>query len=242
MADRLIYVFDGKRPRGEPQVEVLTTAEFGTALAEGWEIVSQMDGKPIPWSPAASKPVLGERVILRRREDNRALVTGDGERRAGGDVVIIRDDYGRSRTVSTSEALGESMRQLAISLRQQAQGGACHLGAPGRHDIPGVTVISAEIVAKAFDVGMQAGIAGASKESNPFPPGTEAHTIWLRGYHKGTTIQEVKPGQSEMERAYADGKRTVSEFGPNDEVTCPYRGYLRAEWERGYREAGGKIV
>lgn len=241
MADRMIYIYDGKHPRGEPEVEVLTTAEFSAALAEGWEVVTQTDGKPIPWKPSPPKPVLGERTILRRREENRGLAVAGGERRAGSDVVTLRDDYGRTRTISTAEAMGESMRQLALSLQQQAQG-ACHLGAPGRHDIPGVTVISAEIVAKAFDVGMQAGIAGAAKDSNPFPPGTDAHTIWLRGYHKGTTMPSQQPGQGELDKAYADGLRTVSEFGPDDEVTCPYRGHLKAEWERGYKEAGGKFI
>ena len=164
----------------------------------------------------------------------------DGER-AGTNTVTLRDDFGRERQVSTAEAMGESMRQLALSLQEQGRGTG-HLGAPGRHQLPGVTVISAEVVAKAFDVGMQAGIAGASKSSNPFPAGTEAHTIWLRGYQKGTTMQDQKPGQVEMERAYADGKRTVSDFGADDEVTCPYRGHLRAEWERGYKDAGGKVI
>ncbi len=244
MADKIVFVLD-RVPKvpGASLVDIITTGEFASMLADGWEVVSQAD-KEIPWEPRPKKAIMGERTILRRREENRGMSVagggGGGER--GGEVVTLRDDYGRTRTLSTAEAMGESMRQLALSIQQQAQSGGCHLGAAGRHDIPGVTVISGEVVAKAFDVGMQAGIAGADRSSNPFPGGSDAHTVWLRGYYEGTRVQQSMPSDAEKARAFSDGQRTAQAFGPEDEVSCPYRGHLKTEWERGFKEAGGKII
>jgi ribosome modulation factor len=243
MADKMVYVVDVMPSiKGSPKVEVITMDELAVQLSDGWEIVSQSDGRAIPWEPAPKKPVLGERTILRRREDNRGLsVSGSGRMSDVGGTVTLRDEFGRERQVTSSEALGESLRQLSLSMQDQARGTG-HLGAPGRHQIPGVTVISAEIVAKAFDIGMQAGIAGAAKITNPFPGGTEAHTVWLRGYAQGMKMPAQDVGTPELERAFIEGKNTAEAFGAEDEVTCPYRGRLKREWERGYVAGGGTVI
>jgi len=230
----MLYVLD-RIPKGEATVEVVTSQGFAELLSDGWEVVTQADNRQIPWKPANQK-VLGERVILRRREENRGVAVAGHERAES--TLTLHDEYGRPRQVSSDVMLAETLRTLAQQNAQQSHGGG-HLGVPAKHLLPGTTIISGDIVGKAEDAGMAAAKAGDN--TNPFPPGHPAHRLWNRGHSEGRKLHGAGPG--ELQAAYHHGEQTARTAGLVEVVTCPFLADdLRKEWERGYADSGGTIV
>ena len=248
MADRIVYLVD-QLPRNlaadEPLEFVDDVRLTELTAGEGYEVVNTLPERKI--RTAAGKTVKASMMILRPGAENRGVSVagrrGDDEdppQRNRGMVTVV-DGYGRQIQMSPGQAMVHEMSRGLARL-----GAAGHLGPTGDHNMPGLTVISGELVAKAWDSGALAAARGEPKSANPFPGGSEAHTLWLQGWTKITNEghgQAAAVSPEALQRAEEEGYTLAQSLGKDDVVHCPYpRGTQQRErWLEGFKRGGGRV-
>jgi ribosome modulation factor len=264
MADRIVYLVD-KLPKhlDDATVEVVDDTKFSDLVASGFEVISTMPGRTIT---VAGKKLKATMMVLRPSGENRALAPTQGraadlaeidDERHARSLVQRSDEWGNSRAMTPAAA---AMHDLTRALQNMNAPG--HLGPPGNHNIPGMTIISGEMVAKAYDMGSLAGAAGKTQAECPFDPGSVPYVKWNQGWvaaEKAFRDMAQGPdesGLSEKERslraidranalaeAEREGKHLAQSLGPNDVVRSPYdtRDPRHAAWLKGFQSGGGVI-
>lgn len=238
MSDRVVYLVEEiTKAHTQAEVAFVDDAGLGRLLAEGFEITSTMPDRKVK---AGTKLVKAAMIMLRPAGENRGVSTRDDERAGSRDLVTIKDDYGIPRQVSAAQA---TMREMTRALGRIGDVG--HLGSARDHNMPGVTIISGELVGKAFDAGTVAAARGDSENMNPFPPGSAPHTRWIEGFRKyhASSASTPEAGSAALAEAEAEGYGLAQSLGPKDQAHCPYlRGNpLREAWIEGFIRGGGTI-
>jgi ribosome modulation factor len=254
MPDRLVYLVEEVTPQlASAPVEFVDAAGLAGLLSDGYEASTTLENQQVK---VGSKKVKATMFILKQASENR----GVSVRPRGGDdhaVVSMPDGFGGTREVSLQQAQIQVMRDLALSIGESSRQ-VGHLGAPGRHSMPGLTIISGEVISKAFDLGQLAAASGKSKEANPFPPGSEASTKWLQGFKKGASrhsAQEVVPEgvsaqdhekqwKSREDAAHEQGRETAQSLDADDVAHNPHihaHPRIRDAWVRGFVAGGGTV-
>lgn len=238
MADRIVYLVD-KLPRGagDGPLEFVDDAGLSSLMAEGFEVVSTMPERKVQ---AGGKSVKASMIVLRPAGENRGVsVRGrEAEERAGTQLVVVHDEYGRKLSISPAQAM---VRELSRGLARL--GSAGHLGPAGDHSIPGMTVISSELVSKAQDAGGLAAARGEPKSANPFPAGSEAYMVWRRGWENVKRQGALPVSPEALKSADETGYAMAQDLGPDDVAHCPYpKGSPQhTAWLDGFKRGGGRV-
>ncbi len=241
MPDRVVYLVSAMpKKSASSSLEFVDDEELGILLSQGWEVSTTIPDRLVK---VAGKSVKATMMVLKSAGENRGLVMRDEPtraRRAGGTMVTVTDDFGGRQQMEPGHALVRVIDKMERALLNMGDPG--HLGGARNHNMPGLQIVSGEIVQKAFDVGLMAARRGESEDANPWP-GTEAGQNWLKGFRLGQRDAPQKADPIAAEEAYQVGLRTTKDFGPNDVVTCPYppSSPLREHWIRGFRDGGGRV-
>lgn len=239
MADRIVYLVE-KLPRhhDESGLEFVDDARLSEIMAQGFEVTSTMPERKVQ---ANGKTVKASMLVLRPSGENRGVSVRNRDRsepeHEGRNLVTVRDGFGQSRSLTPAQAtLHEVTKALA------RVGAVGHLGAAQDHSMPGLTIISGEMTGKAFDLGMLARMRGEGKTASPFPPGSEAHTLWLQGWHKGGEAAGASISMPALQRADEEGYALAQSLGADDQVHCPYaHPDLKSAWIDGFKRGGGRV-
>lgn len=238
MPDRVVYLVTRvtKAMQGG-ELEFVDDADLARLLAQGYETSTTLPDRKVR---VDGRSVTATMMVLKQAAENRGLAT----REAGGRQVRITDDFGNDQTVDAAGALSHAVQSLSRGL--SLLGGASHLGGAGDRKLPGMTIISGERIGQAFDLGVNAAMAGMDESTCPFPNGSEPFQLWMAGYRRGRSqagAPDTSVPEYDAERAFAQGRDTARSFGPNDVVTCPYSATnpLRRYWVAGFREGGGRV-
>jgi hypothetical protein len=240
--DRIIYLVQKVTPAmSESELEFVDDAALNKLLAEGWETSTVMPDRKVS---VGSKTVVADRVMLKLAGENRGLALADDQRAPHrGGMVTVRDDFGRAVQVPADQAMANMLAEVKQSL--QRTGEASHLGASQNHNLPGLTIVSGQMVSKALDIGSLAANRGDPVESNPFSPSSEAGQQWLAGYRmrQRSQGQQVQVSGDAADAAYRAGRQTALQYDPDDQVFCPYPAGspLRDHWVKGFRDGGGRV-
>jgi len=248
MANRSVYLVETITPEmiEEPDLTFVDDPTLAKLLGEGWEVSKTMTRKV----KVAGKPVEAEMLLLKRFEDDRALmeaprreVSRSEPMTGGGGDMIVTDEFGVERRVSTSEAFVRALADLGRGVANMGEH-VGHLGAPGRHNIPGMQVISGEMISKAYDMGMMAGVRGVLRDRNPFPVNSPPHTKWLQGHADSNKLEKQGVTREQVDEAEKQGFDLAQQLGEGkDEVTCAHsHPVLKAAWLRGFVRGGGKVI
>jgi hypothetical protein len=240
VADRIVYLVDVlPKNAAEAKVELVTDATLTELTsAEGFEIASTLERA----IQIGRKSVKATMVVLRPSAENRAVarVHVDDNPPPGREMVVVRDEWGQNRSVTPAQAMVENMTRALRNI-----GAPGHLGPAGDHNLPGMSIISGEMVSKAFDVGALAYARGQGAESNPFPPGSAPATKWLEGYRNAEKrlSAQTDVSQRALDDAYREGKAVAESLAPDDLTRPPYpRTDKRREvWLRGFQDGGGRV-
>lgn len=237
MADRIVYLVTKVTPvmEREAAISFIDDAGLSVLVGDGWEVVSSTEREV----SVGSRKIKATMMILRRASDNRGLATVERPDRSEGAQIVTRDEYGRSRTVTITEAITGMVEGMGRALARVGESG--HLGAAGDHNLPGISIVSGSVVQKAFDVGVTAGRQRQDRSMCPFPAGSAPARQWLQGYDRGRG--EAPPAGEEVLAAFNAGVRDAKAFAEEDVVDCPYPpgSQLREHWIRGFKSAGGRV-
>jgi ribosome modulation factor len=248
MPDRSVYLVEkvtAAMIKDERYVFV-DDATLGSALAEGWEISTTMHDRKLTID---GERVVADMIILKQAAENRGVSVAEpravretASERSGGQSVTVMDDFGMPRSMSLPQAMVEALQNLSRGLTNMGEHTG-HLGAPGQHNIPGLSIISGKTVSQAYDVGMLAGARGESKEANPFPPGSVPSTKWLQGFADSSKVAKQKITQATIDEAEKMGYDLAVQLGKgDDEVHCPHsHPTLKAAWISGFKRGGGDV-
>lgn len=239
MADRIVYLVTKQtKATKDSDLDYVTDGQLNKLLADGYTIQSTTPRKmgKLDVTMLVLKPAADERGLSVQREER-------PERAAHHQEVSVPDDFGGSRQVSISQAFVESLGKISRGLSTLGQHGG-HLGSPGNHNMPGLSIISGYDIGRAWDLGLMAQHSGQGRHSNPFPAGSIPHTKWLEGWCTGLASaggdnEEIHPGA--LRECYEQGKSLARRLGPDDEVNCPYQGQKRKQWLQGFVDGGGRI-
>ena len=228
MADKIVYLVSKITSRMQATNLLWVDDEMLSAIMqEGYEQVSAMERKV--------GGIKATMIVLRPSGENRGMTRVPPQER-----VDVQDEYGNNRSVSMIQALEQTNRSLTQALQGMGESG--HLGGARNHSMPGMTIVSGELVGKAYDAGQIAANRGMGTDSCPFPSGSAPHTKWMQGY-----AAALKPrgqvSQNAQQEAYNDGLGTARSLGRDDSVHCPYpRGSpLREHWLDGFKAGGGRV-
>jgi ribosome modulation factor len=245
VADKIVYLVSSitEAMRNEPGLAFVDDADLSGWVSAGWEVVNTIPREV----QAGKRKVKATMIVLRRAGDNRGVSTVDrGHRhddldRPGNAMVTVTDDFGRQSQITPASMMIRTLEKMSTSLANLGDTG--HLGGARNHNIPGLQIISSEVVQKAFDVGLLAQRRGEQPDACPFPSGSEAAMQWLRGYRTGEGAPAQKATQDALDEAYRVGHSTAKLHAEHDVVTCPYPAGspLRPAWVKGFTEAGGRV-
>ena len=249
MADRIVYLVEELTSDHDgSDIEFVDDVALGVLMTQGYEVTNTLPERKVK---AHGKTLKASMIMLRRAEDNRGVTARGGR---GGDpgyqrdeegrnVVIVNDEFGMPRSMTPAQA---TMHAMTKALARVGEVG--HLGGARDHNMPGLAIISGEVIGKAWDLGLLAAGRGEPEDTNPFPPGTAPATNWITGYRKyfsdgpgsSTGIKVDGPALAD---AYREGEAIAKSLGPKDQVHCPYaRGNpLRESWLDGFRAGGGVV-
>lgn len=241
MADRIVYLVDElTKHHTTAALAFVDDAGLNQLLGDGFEITSTLPDRKVK---AGTKTVKATMMVLRPSAENRAVSAPDSPYHRdseGRNLVTVNDDYGMPRQMTPAQA---TMREMTRALGRLGDVG--HLGSARDHSMPGMTIISGELVGKAFDAGTVAASQGHPDTANPFPAGSAPHTRWLEGYRKYEASKLTTPeaGEVALANAFAEGKGIAQTLGPDDVAHCPYfpGNPLHAAWVDGFRSGGGRI-
>jgi ribosome modulation factor len=238
VGDRIVYLVE-KLPRNHTDsgLEFVDDAGLSALMADGFEVSSTLPERKVQ---ANGKTVKASMMVLRPAGENRGLSVRGRERERdddGGGRIVVHDGFGTPRSLTPAQA---TMHEMTRALGRL--GAAGHLGPAGDHNMPGLTIISGEMVGKAFDLGLLAAMRGEPKTANQFPAGSEASTLWLQGWYKGQKANQVQIAPSALTRAEEEGYALAQSLGADDVVSCPYPNpQLKTAWLDGFKRGGGRI-
>lgn len=242
MADRIVYLVTKITPAmAQSDLVFLDDAALASLMAgEGLEVISTTE-RSVAIGGRSTKATM---MVLRPAGDNRGVsVRGrDGQGGRGGGMVTVSDDFGTPRELSLPAAIGQVMTRVTQALA--GLNSASHLGGTKDHSLPGMQVVSSEMVSKAFDVGMAAGMRGEGPASCPFPHGTMPAQQWLKGLRAAQSrASQTTADPVAAQEAFDAGLRAARDFAEEDEVSCPYPSGspLRASWLEGFQRGGGRV-
>ncbi len=217
-------------------------AALSDALAQGYEVSTTLPDRTVM---VGGKKVRATMIVLKSAAENRGVSIRDDESgehpRQGGRNIVTVDQFGIPRSVTAAQGMLNALEQVSRALMNT--GSAGHLGSAPNHNIPGMNIVSGELVAKAFDVGVNAGMAGHDASTCPFPPQSIPGQRWLQGLRTAERRRDDAPAPSAMAGARQAGAVAARDFGQDDEVACPFppQSPLRTAWVEGFREAGGRV-
>lgn len=240
MPDRVVYLVEElTAAHKEATLEFIDHERLSELLAEGYETSTTLPGMKVK---AGQKSVTATMMVLKQAADNRGVSVQ--ERSSGaGPLVSVPDGYGGERHVTLAQAMVESNRELSEAIRDQGRH-VGHLGAPSRPRIPGLTVISGEVLAQMYDAGQLAQKAGKQRSDCPAPAGTSAATKWLQGYAAAEKDVGKDADPADEKRAFEDGKAMAKSLGEDDQAHNPYHSShasLKTAWIRGFEAGGGRV-
>lgn len=248
MPDRVVYLIDKhtKASKGS-DLAFITDVQLSELLADGWSIASSIERKAggVPCTMMVLKSAADARALTVQRVDEddytpprRGALTHPVTRNVPT-TVTTRDEYGMPQEMSLQQVVTDAMAKMARGLTNLGEHPG-HLGAPGNHNLPGMTIVSGYHVARAFDLGMIAAKAGHPESSNPWP-GTAPGMKWMQGYRSAQRATDDLPQQA-ADECYREGKATAKSLGPNDDAVCPYPSPAKkAAWLRGFVDGGGVV-
>ncbi len=243
MADRVVYLVSSvPRKAAETNLEFVDDVMLGQLLSEGWETSTTLPDRVLR---VGGKSIKATMMVLKGAADNRGLSVRENghERRSGGTMVTVTDDFGGSQQMDPARALVRVMDKMERALLNMGDTG--HLGGARNHNMPGLQIVSGEMTQKAFDVGLLANRRGEKVSDCPFPKGSEAAQKWLQGFRLGdkNNANPQKADKVAIEEAYRVGVQAAKDFGEDDEVTCPYPAGspLRPHWVDGFKQGGGRV-
>lgn len=244
MPDRVVYLVEEVTAAHKEAVLEFVDAEgLGELIAKGYETSTTLENQKVK---VGGKPIKATMMILKQAAENRGVSVLDRHQErgdSGGQMISAEDGFGGTRQVSVAQAMVEATRALARATEDQGRH-VGHLGAPSRVKIPGLTVISGEIISQAFDMGMLAGARGETQSACPFPLGSEAATKWLQGHKKGMERHSTMPAAMEIARATEEGYNMAMSVDKDAVVHCPYAGshpMLKQAWMNGFKSGGGTV-
>lgn len=247
MADRIVYLVTKQtKVTKASDLEYVDDAQLNKLLADGYSIQSTTPRKmgKLDVTMLVLKPAADERGLSAPMQQDDPMHPRWGREETGRDRGIsVPDEFGGSRQVSIGQAFVQSLDKITRGLSTLGQHGG-HLGAPGNHNMPGLSIISGYDIGRAWDLGLMAQHAGQERQRNPFPAGSIPHTKWLEGWHAGDasaggSSEDIHPVA--IKECYEHGKSLARRLGPTDEVNCPYQGQKRLAWMRGFSDGGGRI-
>lgn len=246
MPDRTVYLVDEVTdPMIDHELTFVSDADLTQLTKVGWEVTTTLART----LRVAGKEVHATMMIIRRAEENRGVSVrqseeGTGRRPEGvHGTMVVADAFGVPRAVSTTEMFARALDGMQRGLSNLGEHPG-HLGAPGQHNMPGLTIISGTHISKAFDMGMLAGARGESSAANPFPPGTEASSKWLEGYAQRGRVRAQQASASEIKEAEVAGFKLAESMAldKDSQVTCPFsHPQLREAWVSGFKRGGGTV-
>ena len=246
MPDQNVYLVEKISPAmiEDKRYIFVDDATLGEMMAAGWELSSTMKDRKLT---VGGTKVVADMLILKQAAENRGVSVAEprhvqsATNRDAGTGMTVTDEYGRIRQLSIPQAMVEALQNIGRGMTDMGQHPG-HLGAPGRHNMPGMQVISGEMISKAYDMGLLAGASGQPKESNPFPAGSPPYTKWLQGFAKAPSVATQKLTQDQLDEADELGYKLAKELGSDDIVHCPHsHPALKAAWLRGFTRGGGRI-
>ncbi len=241
MSDRVVYLVDEvTKLHTTAAVAFVDDAGLSQLLADGYEITTTLEGRKVK---AGTKSVTATMLVLRPSGENRGVSSresGYHRDEEGRNLVTVNDEYGMPRQMTPAQAMTREMTRALGRI-----GDVGHLGSARDHSMPGMTIISGELVGKAFDAGTIAASRGDPESANPFPAGSAPHTRWIEGYRKYHASAGAIPeaGSAALTEAELEGYGLAQALGPKDQAHCPYlRGNpLREAWMNGFVRGGGTI-
>jgi hypothetical protein len=247
MPDRSVYLVETITPAmiQEEALVFIDDAKLSELLSDGWELSTTLADRKVT---VGGKRITADMLILKKAEENRGVsVAGPRGVQAPapnpGATMTQTDEFGFTRQVSIPQAMVEALQGLNRGLLNMGEHTG-HLGAPGQHNIPGLTVISGKTISQAYDIGLLAGARGCGKEANLFPEGSPPHTKWLQGWNDSRKVAGQQITQASIDEAEEIGYKLAKQLGPGDDVVnCPHsHPVLKAAWVRGFVKGGGEVV
>jgi ribosome modulation factor len=240
MADQLIYLVETVTAAMEDHDPVcLSDSGLAAKLGDGFEVISTMPTKKV----TIGKKVSVTPMLLRQAGGAKNAVALHREQpspRRDGFEITNRDE-GYDGGGHSGGLITQMMSKLTTALTNLGDG-ASHLGAPRNHSMPGMTIVSGELVSKAWDTGMNAARCGHPRSSCPFPVGSEPATKWLQGYKKGAEA-DVNVGSKALGTIEEDAYALAKSLDVNDVVDCPYApgSEKHSAWLAGFKRGGGRV-
>ena len=246
MPDRVVYLVDKQtKITKASDLEYITDAKLSELLVEGYSIASSTPRKAggVPCIMMVLKSAADERAVAVREPDDieppRRRQLSHPATRDVPTTVTVHDEFGAAREISMQQAMIETMGKIGRGMTNLGEHPG-HLGAPGQHNLPGMTIVSGYSIGRAYDLGMIAAKSGQPADSNPWP-GTSAGTKWLQGYRAGEKDADALPPAAATE-CYNDGYHTAQSLGKDDDATCPYQSPAKKRaWLEGFRAGGGVV-
>ena len=233
MASKMVYLVS-KVTAAMREFEVPCVDDKGlNALMadENLEVQSTLPSKKVSFG---GKPTKVTPMMLRTTQDHQGLTVAGQQ--ASSDLSSLEDGPGGQG--------GLKALITGLSAAIQRSNDPCHLGGARDHSMPGLTIISGEVISKAYDAGMLAQRRGEGKASCPFPSGSEAAVKWRQGWEAGSRTPEVPATKAELARIEEDAYNLAKSLGRDDEVSPQYPAgsQRRKAWEAGFIRGGGREV
>lgn len=237
MADILVYLVDSyTKAMGDHTPECVDDVRFAAKLGEGFEQLSTMPAKKVK---IGGKQVTVIPMILRQQGGARNALTVSRDDDQSDNPTNVNP---KNAVAIFGGMLDSLTKSISTALARTGDGGS-HLGAPREHSMPGLTIVSGELVGKAYDAGSIARSSGSTLDGCPFPNGSAAATRWRQGWLASGKEQQVDPVALDRIRADAEALAISLEGDPDAQVDCPYRPgtSTHAAWVDGFKRGGGRV-
>lgn len=238
MADKLIYLVDTyTKAMDGHEPECLDDTRFAARLSEGYEQLSTLPSKKVK---IGSKSVQVTPMVLRIKGDRNALSVSDNR---GPDVEFHEVEGTSSRILTTFTSMVDKLTKSVSTALARTSDDASHLGKLRDHSMPGLSIISGELVSKAYDAGAIAKDSGQPLSACPFPKGSAPATKWHQGWHAASKVPPTD--SAALDRIRADACALAQSLSGDDEVEvqCPFRPGTDTHhaWVEGFKKGGGKV-
>lgn len=240
MADRIVYLVNKVTASlQKSELKFVDHTTLGELLDQGWETSTTLPNHEVV---VAGKKFRVTMMVLKLAAENRGVsVRQDDEHHGSGRNIVAVDQFGMPRSVTAAQGMMNVLDKLSRALSRSGDAG--HLGSAQDHSLPGINIISGEMVSKAFDVGVNASQLGQSADSCPFPPSSVPGQRWLQGFRTAERSAGKAVEPMALNSARNAGIVAAREFGQDDVVECPFPtgSPLRNAWIEGFRSAGGRV-
>lgn len=237
MADKLIYLVDTyTKAMDDHEPECLDDTRFAARLSDGYEQLSTLPSKKVK---IGSKSVQVTPMVLRIKGEKHALSVGAHHSPVDADAP----EGTSSRILTTFTSMVDKLTKSVSTALARTSDDASHLGQLRDHSMPGLSIISGELVSKAYDAGAIARDSGQPLSACPFPKGSAPATKWHQGWHAASKVPPTD--SAALDRVRADACALAQSLSGDDEVEvqCPFRPGTDTHhaWVKGFKEGGGKV-